>query len=312
MDLEFRFWDFSLFYFPHENIHSILNGMKHGFLLVDKPEGISSHDAVAQVRRALSERKVGHLGTLDPAASGLLVLAVGAKALKVIELFPELSKEYIADVHLGAVSSTYDREGVLEEVEPKPGWTVPEKIDVQRTLDDHFLGSIEQVPPAHSAVHVNGQRAYKMARQGQDVDMPTRNVRIDTCALLSYEFPDLSLKVACSTGTYIRSLAHDLGQKLRCGGYLSGLRRTKVGEWLADFAMPPEVVTWADIIPLKEVLASFGGIELTEEEATDLKHGRTIERQVKPDTIGWYDEKPLAILIPAKDGSRGARPRKVL
>lgn len=286
--------------------------MKHGFLLIDKPEDMTSHDVVAIVRRELGEKKVGHLGTLDPAATGLLVLAVGAKALKTIEFFSGLSKEYIADVRLDAVSTTYDREGIIEELEPKAGWTEPKPEDVQRLLDDHFLGTIDQVPPAHSAVHVNGQRAYEGARRGEVVDMPVRQVRIDDCKVLSYEHPQIRLHVACGSGTYIRSLAHDLGQRLHTGGYLSALRRTKVGEWIVDFAVSPDCVTWADIIPLKEVMATLPSIELNAEEAEHVRHGRKIERQIKPDVIGWYEDKPLAVLIPAKDGSKMARARKVL
>ncbi len=286
--------------------------MKHGFLLVDKPDGPTSHDVVDVVRRTLSERKIGHLGTLDPAATGLLVLAVGAKALKVVEFFKDLPKEYEAEIKLGAISSTYDKEGVIEEPGLKAGWTPPDEMGIRRIIDDHFVGQIEQVPPEHSAIKISGERAYRKARQGKPVDMPSRQVRIAECEILEYEFPRLVLRVACSSGTYIRSLAHDLGDRLRCGGYLSGLRRTKVGEWSVDFAGEPEAAGWAQVIPLKEVLQNFGGIEITDAEAEDLRHGRDIEREVKDNTIAWHQELPMAILEPRKDGSRLAHARKVL
>ena len=292
--------------------HASLGGMKHGFLLIDKPVGPTSHDVVQDVRRILSERKVGHLGTLDPAASGLMILAVGAKALKVVEFFQDLSKEYIAEIQFGAVSSTYDREGVIEKLEPKPGWTVPDQVVIQNIIQDHFVGTISQVPPMHSAVHVGGERAYRKARQGRHVDMPTREVRITECSIVKYDYPMLTLNVACSSGTYIRSLAHDLGQRLRCGGYLSGLRRTKVGEWSVDFAVPPEAAGWSVVAPLKEVMQKFPYIDLTNKEADDVQHGRNIPHQIKDGTIAWFEDLPIAILTPAKDGTQMAHARKVL
>jgi len=286
--------------------------VKHGFLLIDKPEGPTSHDAVATVRRLLHERKVGHLGTLDPAASGLLVLAVGAKALKVVELFVHLPKEYVAEIAFGAVSTTYDREGVIEECPPKAGWFPPAQVDVMKVIRDYFLGDISQVPPAHSAVKIGGDRAYRKARQGRGVNIPARRVHIEQCDVLSYEYPRLTVRVACGSGTYIRSLAHDLGQRLRCGGYLAALRRMKVGEWSVDFAVPPDAAAWSQVIPLKEVLAGFHSIELSQGEAERARHGQDIDREVKPDTIGWFEELPIAVFSPAKDGSRMAHARKVL
>ena len=295
--------------------------MRHGFLLIDKPTGPTSHDTVAQVRRALSERKIGHLGTLDPAASGLLVLAVGAKALKVVELFQNLHKEYDAGIHFGEVSTTYDAEGVLETVERTPGWPEPSTVDIQNTIRDHFIGKIEQVPPAYSAIKTGGERAYRKMRQGKKVDLPARTVQIDACDISSYTYPDLLIHVACGSGTYIRSLAHDLGAAFRCGAYLSSLHRTMVGKWSVESAADPEKVVWGQVIPLKDILSSFEGVEITEEEAEDLCHGRSINREVKPDTIAWSEGLPIAILIPLKDGSRQtphqdgsgqARARKVL
>ncbi len=286
--------------------------MRHGFLLIDKPKGPTSHDAVHRVRKALSERDIGHLGTLDPAASGLLVLAVGSKALKVIEFFNGLHKEYLADVRFGAVSTTYDAEGVLEKVPAKPGWTVPDKDDVGRVLQQRFVGKIEQTPPSHSAVHVAGVRAYELARKGIEVEMPKRSVEIDACDVVSYDYPHLRLRVQCGSGTYIRSLAHDLGDVLRCGAYLENLRRTMVGEWNVESAVPVDDAKWTDVLPLKDVLHALPRIDVGSEEVEDLRHGRKIKREVSAGTWAWYDGLPVAVLVPAKDGSQMAQPRKVL
>ena len=280
--------------------------MRHGFLLLNKPIGPSSHDCVAKVRSLLMERKVGHLGTLDPAAEGLLVLAVGAKALKVVELFKDLTKEYKAQIRLGAVSSTYDREGIIEEVILKPGVAVPDQSIIQNVIADRFIGKIDQVPPGYSAVKVGGERAYRKMRQGRGVDLPPREVEITDCDIVSFNYPDLTLHISCSSGTYIRSLAHDLGGLLRCGGYLSGLKRTKVGEWLIEDAVELEETKWSDVIPLKEILANFPRIDLTEEEYYDIRNGRDITQEVKPDTFGWFDGLPIAILIP-ENGKTHAR-----
>ncbi|PIR53491.1 tRNA pseudouridine(55) synthase TruB, partial [Candidatus Peregrinibacteria bacterium CG10_big_fil_rev_8_21_14_0_10_49_10] len=173
--------------------------MRHGFLLIAKPVGPTSHDIVSQVRRTLGEKKIGHLGTLDPAASGLLVLAVGAKALKVVEFFGDLHKEYCVGVRFGTVSTTYDREGVLEEITPKPGWNIPKLEDVRRMIAERFIGKISQVPPSYSAVQVGGERAYRKMRQGKGVHLPARTVQIDACTITSYTYPDLTLQVACGS-----------------------------------------------------------------------------------------------------------------
>jgi len=284
--------------------------MRHGFLLINKPEGPTSHDIVYRVRRALPEKKIGHLGTLDPAASGLLVLAVGAKALKVVELFADLSKEYIADVTFGTVSITYDREGPFEEYERMPGVIDPDDSVVQEAIRNRFTGKVSQVPPSASAIKIGGERAYRKMRQGRDVTMPTREVDITYCDILSYSYPELQLKVGCSSGTYIRSLAHDLGQSLRCGAYLSGLQRTKVGDFSVDNAISPDDAVWSHVIPLKDILHSFKKIELSERDFEDISHGRTIEGSCPRNAIGWYDGLPVAVMEPRTDG--GIKARKVL
>lgn len=288
-----------LFFFP----------MRHGFILIDKPLGITSHDAVAIVRRALGERDIGHLGTLDPAATGLLVLAVGSKALKCIELFSDLSKEYEADIRFGAVSTTYDREGVIEETVLKPGVPIPDDITIQNTIVDRFLGKISQVPPAYSAISIGGERAYRKAQQGKGVNIPPRDVTIHKCEMLSYQYPDLKLRVECGSGTYIRSLAHDLGSVLHVGGYLAGLRRTKISTWNVSHAVAPEKAIWPKVIALKGCLGGFPQVDLSAEDLDHLSHGRDIEKLVIFPSVGWYEDLPVVILE-AKNGK--AHARKVL
>ncbi len=281
--------------------------MRHGFLLINKPDGITSHDAVAIVRKTLSERDVGHLGTLDPAATGLLVMAVGKKALKVVQLFQDLTKEYEADVLFGKVSTTYDREGIIKQFDIGMGWTPPEHSNLQKIINDRFTGKISQVPPAHSAVHVSGERAYNKARQGRSVLIPPRMVDIDRCSILDYAYPHLRLSVACGSGTYIRSLAHDLGESLHCGAYLAGLKRTKVGSWSVTSAKSADEAGWSDVIPLKEVLKKFPRRDLTDDEREEIAFGRNIEAEVAEDTIAWHEDLPVAILVPASDGTAHAR-----
>lgn len=286
--------------------------MRHGFLLLNKPKGPTSHDVVAIARKALSERKIGHTGTLDPAATGLMVLGVGAKALKLLEFYQGLTKEYEAEITFGKISSTYDADGVVEDFLRKPGVHDPEEVQIRTILEAKFVGNIEQRPPAHSAIRIEGERAYTLARKGDLVEMPFRSVHIDACEILSYAYPVLQLRVSCAAGTYIRSLAHDLGESLRCGAILSALRRTRVGDWTIEEAVEPESIAWSKVIPLKEVALNLPKIDVTEEEANHIRNGRRIQREVKANTIAWAEGLPIAVLEPVKDGSRSAKPRKVL
>ncbi len=287
--------------------------MRHGFLFIDKPRGPTSHDVVSKVRRILNEPKVGHLGTLDPLASGLLVLGVGAKALKVFELFTHLTKEYIAEVRLGAVSTTYDGEGVITDVAPKVGWEPPvDSSRIQALIADRFIGSIAQVPPSYSAISIGGERAHRLARAGEEVHLPPREVHIASCTVESYAYPDLSLRVSCGAGTYIRSLAHDLGQSMRCGGYLGALRRTKVGEWRVEDACSMKDFTWSQVSPLKQILASLPRIDLTDEQWEEIRHGRSVQAAFSESLIAWHADLPVAIL--EEDAKRAGfmKPKKVL
>ena len=223
-------------------------------LLVDKPAGLSSFGVVGRVRYFLSQRaghkvKVGHTGTLDPFATGLLILLTG-KATKRSNEFLKLDKEYVATVKFGFVSTTGDTEG---EITPYGGRSSglslqadslnearkpqlplnevipPSQDTISKLLSESFTGEITQTPPAYSAIKINGQRAYKLARAGKQVEMPSREVTIYEIEILEYKWSELVLRVKCSSGTYIRSLAADIGEALGVGAYLTALRRTKVG-----------------------------------------------------------------------------------
>lgn len=202
-------------------------------ILIDKPAGISSFGVVAKVRGYLRNEcghkvKVGHTGTLDPFATGLLILLSGKMTKKSNE-FLKLDKEYIADLKLGFKSSTGDPEGEIEKVDDR----VPDAKEIEDILQT-FIGEIEQIPPKYSAIKINGQRAYKLARKGVDFEVPMRKIRIYNIEVLKYEYPRLAIRCQVSSGTYIRTLAEDIGLKLGVGAYLTALRRTKIGEYSVD------------------------------------------------------------------------------
>ena len=215
-----------------ENQDQVVNAISNGdVILIDKPAGISSFGVVARVRRYLSQKagkkiKVGHTGTLDPFATGLLILLSG-KATKLSNQFLKLDKWYEATLCLGKISTTGDPEGAITEVNVD---RQPSYSDIEKILPD-FLGNIKQTVPIFSAVKINGKRAYQLARQGQKVEMPTREIEIYELEVLSYHFPELVIRTHVSSGTYIRTLGEDLGQALGVGAYLTALRRTKVGNF---------------------------------------------------------------------------------
>lgn len=230
--------------------------MRDEILLVDKPEGMSSFGVVSKVRGKLSKEagtmlvkgkdgvmrekrrkvKVGHTGTLDPFATGLLVLLIG-KGTKRANEFLKLDKEYIATVRLGATSTTGDPEGELTSCEDDGrDVRVPTREDVEKAVEK-FVGETEQRVPSYSAVKINGERAYRLARAGKEVEMPVRKVRIDEIEILDYKWPDLTIRCQVSSGTYIRALGEDIGKELGVGGYLTALRRTQVGKYRVEEAV---------------------------------------------------------------------------
>jgi tRNA pseudouridine55 synthase len=206
----------------------------HGFLNIDKPAGMTSHDVVAHIRRAAQQKRVGHAGTLDPAATGVLVVALG-NATRLIEYVQDsTSKRYLATVHLGATTTTDVAEGEVlgTAAVPPLGWAA-----IERALEP-FRGQILQVPPMYSALHHQGRRLHELAREGIVVERAARPVTIERLELLDWSSPLLTLDIMCSKGTYVRSLAHDLGESLGCGAHLQALRRTAVGTFVIEHATP--------------------------------------------------------------------------
>ncbi len=205
--------------------------MISGILLIDKPEGLSSFDVVRRVRRALGERKIGHLGTLDPFATGLLPLCLGEATKLVPYLLPE-AKTYRATLRLGVATDTQDLTGrVVSRTET---WPAPEQVYQAAA---RFVGEIQQVPPMHSALHYQGERLYKLARRGETVDLPPRPVTIYRLEVEEVDLPRVTITVRCSQGTYIRTLAADLGAVLGCGAHLTALRRLEVGPFKVEDAL---------------------------------------------------------------------------
>jgi tRNA pseudouridine55 synthase len=205
-----------------------------GLLVVNKPRGITSHDVVARVRHIAGQKRVGHAGTLDPLATGVLVVCLG-QATRVAEYASGSDKSYCAEIVLGVATDTYDADG---RVTTRSGVHASAQ-EIESTLAG-FLGPIQQAPPAYSAIKQGGEPLYKAARAGLEVTTPERSVRIDAIRVVAYEAPVLVLQVDCGKGTYIRSLAHDLGQRLGCGAHLSALMRLRSGRFHLEDAITLE------------------------------------------------------------------------
>ena len=208
-------------------------------LLIDKPADFTSHDVVNVIRKKFNTRRVGHGGTLDPFATGLLIVGVG-RATKKLTNIVGLDKTYEATAQLGATTDTYDLTG---SIIPSSEFPVPSSDDIENAMKN-FRGTIEQKAPAFSAKKVKGQKLYALARRGEDVEhlRPTKKVDVTELEILDYNFPTLKFRVTCSSGTYIRSLAHDIGQDLGCGAYLTELRRTRIGEYKLEDAKKLEEI----------------------------------------------------------------------
>ena len=255
-----------------------------GIVLVDKPQGVTSHDVVARARKSIGTRKVGHAGTLDPMATGLLVLGVN-NSTRLLTWVVGLDKEYTATIRLGAASNTDDADGEIDE--PQDATTLAGVTDAAIAAGVQALtGPILQRPSSVSAIKVDGKRAYTLARAGEAVVLPERPVTVSAFSVLATrrgQWLDLDVRVQCSTGTYIRALARDLGAALGVGGHLTALRRTRIGPFTVGAASPigrdrdGEVDLCAAMLDPAAVATSlFTRLDLTEAEAVDLAHGRRI------------------------------------
>jgi tRNA pseudouridine55 synthase len=291
-----------------------------GVLVVDKPVGLTSHDVVQIIRRGTSIRRAGHTGTLDPRASGVLVILVGP-AVRLSEYVSASDKRYQATIRLGVSTDTYDAEG--EYIEPmRP--TVSVKDITEDQFQDalrQFVGEIKQVPPPYSAVKVQGRKAYEIARNGEEVELEPRTINVYSLDLLEWSPPEVVVDVFCSSGTYVRSLANDLGKALGCGAHLVGLRRTKSGRFTLRDAVPlrrlQESFTagnwYQHLIPAAEALGDWPMIELDADQVELVRHGHRVPAEA--DSTGWArgvsEAGDLVALMEVDPDTQEWQPRKV-
>ncbi|NMC80139.1 MAG: tRNA pseudouridine(55) synthase TruB [Chloroflexi bacterium] len=287
-----------------------------GVLVVDKPVGLTSHDVVQIVRKGTNIRRAGHTGTLDPRASGVLVILIGP-AVRLSEYVSASDKRYQAIIRLGASTDTYDSEGQITSTAPVEDIT---EEQFQNVLSQ-FVGEIEQVPPPYSAVKIKGKKAYEMAREGEEVELMPRTIQVYNLELLEWAPPEAVIDVYCSSGTYVRSLAHDVGIALGCGAHLVGLRRTKSGRFTLRDAVPLrklresfDMGNWYQfLIPAAEALSDWQTIELNQEMVEAVRHGHRI--QAEPGTgkmaRGISEQGELVALLEFDPESGEWQPRKV-
>jgi tRNA pseudouridine55 synthase len=258
----------------------------NGVVVVDKPRGVTSFDVVATTRRALGVRRVGHAGTLDPLATGVLPVCVG-DATKLVPFLMGGDKEYEAEARLGITTDTLDAEGkVTAEMDPAGIG----RADVEAALQA-FRGAILQRPPMHSALRVNGQRLYDLARQGIEVDRAERPIVVHELALTAFANPTLSLHIRCGKGTYVRSLIADLGAALGVGAHMTALRRTRVGAFTLATAVAPEALgPTTMLLSPAEALANHAALQLEAAQVRDVRDGkvRVIEALVVPEGAGEH------------------------
>jgi len=290
-----------------------------GVLNLEKPGGVTSRDVVDLVSRPLRKVKVGHAGTLDPLASGVLVVCVGT-ATRLIEHVQRMPKAYRAVVRLGARSDTLDADGRIEAAEnPR----VPDEADVRRALAGQ-VGVIEQMPPQFSALKVEGRRAYDLARSGQAVELAARPVRVDRIELIGYEWPRLEFSVDCGSGTYIRSIARDVGEALGCGGLIEILVRTRIGPFLQADALDPTGLPIEAILarlrPPLDALGDLPRLALSPDQVAAVIRGRGLDPSRVEGAAGLAGEVALigpdGALVAVAEAGLGAggaiRPRRVL
>ncbi|MFP4016729.1 MAG: tRNA pseudouridine(55) synthase TruB [Halanaerobiales bacterium] len=249
----------------------------NGIVNIKKPPGITSFRVVSYVRKTLSCKKAGHTGTLDPSATGVLPVCLG-RATKVIPYIPEEEKEYIAEIRLGITTDTLDNEG--EILEENNGWQNLDYQQIKESLSN-YIGHIEQIPPMYSAIHHEGKRLYQLARQGKEVKREPRNVEIKEIEILEVNLPFLKIRVLCSKGTYIRTLADDIGKDLKTGAHLSSLIRTKSGPFLIEESVSFEELKQLGVrslIPMDYPL-DFPELFIIEESLKKAENGSTLMKE---------------------------------
>ena len=274
--------------------------MANGILVIDKSAGWTSQDVAAKLRGVFHERRVGHGGTLDPMATGVLPIFIG-RATRAAEFLESAEKEYVAGLRLGVVTDTQDTSGNILETHP----VAVTREEVQAALRQ-FLGPIEQIPPMYSAIKINGQKLYELARRGQEVERKPRSITIHELELLEGADADYLLRVRCSKGTYVRTLCHDLGRALGCGGCMSSLRRTRAGSFtLSQAVTMRQVLNFAAeqapqslLMPVDAVFSMHPPLIVTMGQAAKLKNGAQVKDwQFRPGTYRVYAEDGEFLLL---------------
>ena len=279
--------------------------MANGILVIDKSAGWTSQDVAAKLRGVFHERRVGHGGTLDPMATGVLPVFIG-RATRAAEFLESAEKEYVAGLRLGVVTDTQDTSGTVLETNS----VCVTRAQLEAALRQ-FLGTIEQIPPMYSAIKINGQKLYELARRGQEVARKPRSITIHELELLEGEGADWTIRVRCSKGTYVRTLCHDLGRALGCGGCMSSLRRTRAGSFtLAQAVTMQQVLDFAAgqdpqqlLMPVDAVFAAHPPLIVTLGQAAKLKNGAQVKDwQFQPGTYRVYAEDGEFLLLGRVEG----------
>lgn len=304
-----------------------LNKKPSGFLIINKQKDVTSHDVIDEIRKITGQQKAGHAGTLDPFATGVLVVGIN-KATRLLEFVESKSKTYLATLSLGKTSDTYDRTGIIQ-TSASP--SKPTKKEIKNVLN-LFIGTVEQRPPAHSAIKINGRRLYKIARQARatgraiekQIDIPARKVNIISIKLISYDYPSLKIKTVTGKGAYIRSLAHDIGQKLKTGALLEELERRAIDNFqIEDSISIPDLARLNDewtrkLIPMETAVTTMPRINLRPRQTINVINGIKIEnpnprRFQKETLIALFDQKGnLTAIGQISKDSRSIQPKKVL
>jgi len=275
-----------------------------GLLLVDKPAGMTSHDAVAIVRRERGRIRTGHTGTLDPFATGLLIVTCG-RATRLARFIPAEPKAYRATITFGTATDTDDATGAVVATGP-----VPDEASIRAALP-HLTGVLQQVPPAYSAKHKDGQRAYALARKGLAVDLPPCEVVVHAWEGIHWAPPVLSADVSCGTGTYIRALARDLGRRCGTAAHLTALRRTRIGTFDVSHAVPPSGAATATLVTPAEALAGLPRQEVSSGDATRVRHGRAVAATVDGALAALVDRDGVLLAVAERENDWW-QPRVVL
>ncbi len=274
-----------------------------GFLLIDKEKGLTSFDVVKKVRNFSKEKKVGHAGTLDPLATGLLIVGIG-EGTKLLEYFVGLDKEYEVSAFFGASSDTYDAEGKISEVDLKACFA---KKDVERVICEKFLGEILQIPPKYSALKILGKKACEIVRKGGEVEMKERKVKIYDFIIVNFNWPNVSFLVKCGSGTYIRSLINDLGEELKCGAYVAELRRTKIGRFSVEESHNLDILNnniEQYLVALEDMVADFDRFDLRDEEYDVLIKKGILNKKIDHDVpiMAFYRDELVGVLEKRGEG----------